>query len=200
MPFATDEALYAELLKLYQAGGGAGGGGGAEKAEEAVSDLYDELSRSLAKAAYPRASSGQRAGSGEAVRPLSWKPERRGSIFCSPACGAGCTYVAYELAGAQAHALISAFTGSDLEWIPRVWENLGWHWEIRSKCGRFSLWPSHGVFHAHLNVPGGLPGGRWVGVGTTAADAIEGARRQARAHLAECAVCVDATITYTTRP
>jgi hypothetical protein len=61
-------------------------------------------------------------------KPLSWKARRRGATYCAPACGGGCTKAAYDQAQADAKRL-QAIMGS--EWEPRVWENLGWHFEVR---------------------------------------------------------------------
>lgn len=53
----------------------------------------------------------------------SWKPRRRGPVYCAPACGAGCTIVAYDRAG---------FIGLEWQkklgpgWKIHVWENMGW--------------------------------------------------------------------------
>lgn len=56
---------------------------------------------------------------------LSWKPKRAGKRYCSPGCGAGCTWDAYQRALDEAHALARACGPG---WGPRVWENMGWHW------------------------------------------------------------------------
>lgn len=56
-----------------------------------------------------------------------WTPRRRGALYCSPACGGGCTMVAYREAVARASALAKkAGTG----WTIKVSENLGWHYKI----------------------------------------------------------------------
>ena len=54
-----------------------------------------------------------------------------GQIYCSPACGAGCTYDAYLKANSDAEALASVCAKRiGGVWNPRVWENLGWRWEV----------------------------------------------------------------------
>jgi len=59
-----------------------------------------------------------------------WKPVRRGPIYCSPGCGAKCTYKAYLKAKRDADYLAKSL-GKD--WKPEVWENLGWHYQaVRS--------------------------------------------------------------------
>ena len=58
-----------------------------------------------------------------------WTPIRNGIIYCSPACGAGCTHEAYEEAVSLAVALAQKCNKEiGGNWEPRVHENLGWHW------------------------------------------------------------------------
>jgi len=127
---------------------------------------------------------------------LSWKAIRRGKIYCAPACGAGCTWAAFELANRRAAALVRKLSKGDLEWEPRVWENMGWHFSARSLCKRFDVSEHrHGNkvtgYAAFLNVPSEMPGGKWVGKSDTPLEAVEDARRQAREHLEKYVVCVD---------
>lgn len=57
----------------------------------------------------------------------SGKPVRKGKIYCSPRCGAGCTHADYIAAkDAAARLIIRLGKG----WKARVWENLGWHWMV----------------------------------------------------------------------
>ncbi len=69
---------------------------------------------------------------------LSWKPRLRAAdgrcaaIYCSPACGGGCTRAAFERAKEDA-AKLCARLGPG--WTPHVWENLGWHWCAKSPEG-----------------------------------------------------------------
>lgn len=58
-------------------------------------------------------------------RPDSWTPVRNGNVYCSPACGHGCTHQAYLEATAQAHNLARLLGGG---WHGVVSENLGWHY------------------------------------------------------------------------
>jgi hypothetical protein len=93
---------------------------------------------------------------------LSWKAVRRGSIFCAPACGGGCTYAAYRKACADAmelcHTLKGCFGGT---WRFRVWENLGWWHEAISPCGRVRVSAERwGSFSAGIGERGGC-GSRW---------------------------------------
>jgi hypothetical protein len=57
-----------------------------------------------------------------------WTPRNLpGGIYCSPRCGCGCTKVAFDTANKDARALADKLGDG---WIPRVWENGGWHWEV----------------------------------------------------------------------
>jgi hypothetical protein len=66
------------------------------------------------------------------VKP-DWAPVRKGPIYCSPACGAGCTHDAFELARLRSQILVRALVeaGYGNRWEGRVWENLGWHYSAR---------------------------------------------------------------------
>lgn len=127
---------------------------------------------------------------------LSWKPERSGDIYCAPACGRGCTYAEYKRANKRAAALVKKLSTGDLEWEPRVWENLGWHFSARSTCKRFDVSDTRRKgkitgYLAFLNAPSEMPGGKWVGKADDPLEAIEDARRQAREYLERYAPCVD---------
>jgi hypothetical protein len=56
-----------------------------------------------------------------------WTPRRVGRFFCSPACGARCTWKAYEKAVVDSEQLAAKLGDG---WAARVWENMGWHWEL----------------------------------------------------------------------
>ena len=58
--------------------------------------------------------------------PDRWTPVLNGKTFCSPACGFKCTKAAFDAATDGARSLVNQL-GSG--WEPRVWENLGWHFE-----------------------------------------------------------------------
>jgi len=69
-----------------------------------------------------------------------WKAiHKPGGIYCSPACGGGCTATDYILAGERA-AILCKYLGPG--WTPHVWENLGWHYCAHSPCGRIKVHPS----------------------------------------------------------
>jgi hypothetical protein len=56
-----------------------------------------------------------------------WKPVRRGPIYCSPRCGAGCTHKAFLAVTAKA-AKTARRLGEG--WSPVVYENMGWFWRV----------------------------------------------------------------------
>ena len=56
-----------------------------------------------------------------------WIAKRDGATYCAPACGRGCAYIEYTRAQRGARALARALGPG---WVPRVWENLGWHYEV----------------------------------------------------------------------
>jgi hypothetical protein len=63
-----------------------------------------------------------------------WTPVRNGEIYCSPACGCNCTQAEFELATMQAERLCARMNnmkGGFKDWVPYVWENMGWHFQIR---------------------------------------------------------------------
>ena len=104
------------------------------------------------------------------MRNLSWEPTGEEEMYCAPACGRGCTTKEHDIAVAKAEVLARVL---GLGWIPQVWENLGWHYEVRSPCGRLSVHPGSGSsFIAFLGEPGGI-GGQWAEHGDTPQKAID---------------------------
>jgi hypothetical protein len=66
---------------------------------------------------------------------LSWKPIRRGSAYCSPACGRGCTVAEFNRATREAEKLAKRLSkvATDLppgKWDVNVHENLGWFYSV----------------------------------------------------------------------
>lgn len=57
-----------------------------------------------------------------------WVPILRGSIYCAPRCGRGCTKAEYDAAVKAADALARVMGAG---WEPEVWENLGWHYAAK---------------------------------------------------------------------
>ena len=73
---------------------------------------------------------------------LSWKPIKRGPIYCSPACGGGCSHSQFLRAKSEAKALVMVM---GIGWKPHVWENLGWHYSVIKDGLDLSIYPpSHG--------------------------------------------------------
>jgi hypothetical protein len=65
-----------------------------------------------------------------------WTPKLQGDVFCSPACGGGCKKADFDRANEVAKALASMMGHG---WAPRVWENLGWHFEVAKGCATICL-------------------------------------------------------------
>lgn len=113
---------------------------------------------------------------------LSWKPVRRGSVYCAPACGGRCTYIAYLKASEKARKLAKRLGKG---WKPHVWENLGWHYKVIFKTGTLSV---HSDNSAWLEVEGR----QWIEDEATTPElnvikAIEAARSHAKLILVELA-------------
>lgn len=104
---------------------------------------------------------------------MSREPVKKGPRFCSPACGAGCTWDAYSKARRSA-AKLARELGKG--WKPDVWEweCLGWHWQVVKDGLKISAWTVNGVkgYTASLGEPGS-PGGRWSKYGESPRAAIE---------------------------
>ncbi len=62
---------------------------------------------------------------------LRWQPLKKGLVYCAPACGANCTFEAFEKAKQDAAALCERMGKG---WKPRVWENMGWYYEAQKGC------------------------------------------------------------------
>lgn len=135
---------------------------------------------------------------------LSWKAKRKGTIYCAPACGGGCTWAAYRRARHRAKRLAKHMGKG---WTIRVHENLGWHYNVVSPCGRIKLhedWrrgkpnasavdqlavlvPSR--YTAFLGDPDS-PGGRWVEDGDTPEEAIRNVVEEAQDDLARIGAAI----------
>lgn len=74
-----------------------------------------------------------------ATRTLSWKAERRGEVYCAPACGFNCTHAAYEDAVRRADELCEQLGPG---WKPRVHENMGWYWSALGGDGYLYISPT----------------------------------------------------------
>lgn len=96
-------------------------------------------------------------------------PIRSGSVYCSPWCGADCTWAAHQKAQKQAVVLARAL-GPD--WRPRVWENMGWHHS--AVHGSLSIAdPDRFICFANLDP-------QFVGHGATPLEALADSIRQLR--------------------
>jgi len=120
-----------------------------------------------------------------------WTPRRKGAVYCSPACGGGCTHAAHR-AASRAAAALAARLGHG--WKPRVWENLGWYYaaEVPTPKG----WAGFdGRLEVHPVLTGGGKGkparfvrydaylGSYVGSGRAPEEAVLAAVHDARRDL-----------------
>jgi hypothetical protein len=104
--------------------------------------------------------------------PLSWTPRRRGSVYCAPACGFSCTWAAYQKAKEDAAKLCTYLKKKlGMRWLPRVWENLGWHYEVHDETGKMKVYPSSidGKVRSYIAFLGHTAhvGGTWAEQGNT---------------------------------
>jgi hypothetical protein len=122
---------------------------------------------------------------------LSDKPQRRGEIYCSPFCGAKCTYAAYLVAQHNGKTLARRLGKG---WTFRVWENLGWHSEAISPCGRWKVGAGKrgDSFTAFLGEKDS-PGGQWAEHGSTPQEAIMNTRAKAFEEITRKAALLDLT-------
>lgn len=94
---------------------------------------------------------------------LSWDPVHQGAEYCSPACGGKCTWAAYQEAQKNAKAL-ALLLGKG--WVPRVWENLGWHWAAQTTDGLMKVYPDtngyRGKVYSYTAFFGEGTGGQWA--------------------------------------
>lgn len=81
------------------------------------------------------------------TRKLTWKPIRRGPVYCSSACGNDCKFLEYRGAVDAANRL-SVRLGKG--WKPRVWENLGWHYAAGR--GSAGVYPCSNGYWASVSV------------------------------------------------
>jgi hypothetical protein len=75
-----------------------------------------------------------------------WTPKLEGAIYCSPACGGCCKKEDFDRASERAHA-VAKMLGAG--WVPRVWENLGWHFDVSKGLATVSS-PAEGDYEAVL--------------------------------------------------
>lgn len=101
-------------------------------------------------------------------------PTRRGRFYCSPWCGGGCTWESYQDACRDARALCAELGDG---WEPRVWENLGWHFEAKNGVAEMHKFSDE---HYWLAINSVL---QITGEGTTADEALADAAGKVRALL-----------------
>jgi len=82
------------------------------------------------------------------TKPNGWVPIRKDAIYCSAACGGGCTWNAFRGAQKQAEALCKKL-GHGFK--PKVWENLGWYWTADSASMGITIWKVDGGFFAQVH-------------------------------------------------
>lgn len=68
--------------------------------------------------------------------PDKWTPKLSGTVYCSPACGGGCTKADFDKATTSAQHLANRLGHG---WFAHVWENLGWHWEANKRRAGVTL-------------------------------------------------------------
>ena len=110
------------------------------------------------------------------MKPPSWKPIRRGPLFCAPACGRGCTIAEHAEAHRRGLALAKRL---GTKWAVFVHENMGWHCGVRSPCGRIEVRGEGNDFSAYLG------SGRFCSHGKTPKAAVRRVVQQGRAALTE---------------
>lgn len=66
----------------------------------------------------------------------AWVPRRDGERYCSPACGCGCTFAAYEKACTDAQQLANQLGPG---WTTNIWEGMGWHYNVELPAGKGHL-------------------------------------------------------------
>lgn len=100
---------------------------------------------------------------------------------CARWCGAGCTKEQYDQARRRAKALAKRLGPG---WKTFVYENMGWHYNVVSKCGRIKVHEhvsEKGYYTAFFGDPG--PGGQWYAHGRTPQQALASVVAQAKRDL-----------------
>ena len=105
---------------------------------------------------------------------------RRGdrTVKCAAWCGRGCTLGEYRVAVVAARRLAARLGPG---WKVDVFENMGWHFSVVSRCDRMKVHQDGGTFTAYFGEPG--PGGRWVAAAKTPRRAVARVVRAARRDL-----------------
>lgn len=98
---------------------------------------------------------------------LSWTPVKRGLIYCSPACGAGCKITDFDRATFRANDLAKQLGRG---WATHVWENLGWHYEVHK--GALRVYAHHDAKVSYMATLGHRAPLQWSAHGATAEEAL----------------------------
>lgn len=112
-----------------------------------------------------------------------FRPVRRGAIFCAPFCGRGCTHEEHIRAKRKAKELAGRLGKG---WSVRVYENLGWHYNVVSPCGHMAVTESrhrgknHYVAYFSDEQQGNGCSGIFAADGSSPRAAINAAVEQAR--------------------
>lgn len=77
-----------------------------------------------------------------------WTPILDGEIFCAPACGCKCKLADFERATTSAAALVAELGDG---WLPRVWENCGWHFSAEKGAATVDYSEDGGHFTANID-------------------------------------------------
>lgn len=117
-------------------------------------------------------------------RKLSWEPIRLGDVFCAPACGRGCTFDEYTAAHDNGAAL-AGYLGEGWTW--KVHENLGWHFQAISPCGRIKVVGNRRHGYTAFLGEVDFPGGRWSEHGKLPEQAVAAVLRKAKVERDEIA-------------
>lgn len=117
---------------------------------------------------------------------LDWKPRSSNfdgdEVYCSPACGHECRRAEFDRATIAADKLCAKLHGAGLpgDWMPHVWENLGWHYVVRNASETVTVFDKgafkYGVFAAVLDMDAASHG-QWIAGGNTAANAVRALTR-----------------------
>lgn len=126
-----------------------------------------------------------------------WTPVLSKGVYCSPACGGGCTKQQYNAAMELAKRCASKLNrgrAAGTTWEPKVHENLGWYARAVSACGRWEVTVhkygrtvSYTAFLKHA----GRAGGIWAESGDSATVAVANTRRVALAEIKARAALLD---------
>lgn len=93
-----------------------------------------------------------------------WKPRKKGKIYCSPACGYGCTHASYKRALAQSKRARKILGPG---WAVTVYELSGsWRWIADCPNVCLVLFPRAGGFSVNLH-------GRLTASGGTITEALQ---------------------------